>query len=84
MNWIRTVGQGTKKRLVITSALWSILVLTPLTYVADASGGHPAKSAPVVLWVAWLLILVTVRLLIRRMRRLSTRRRERLLGRRDT
>ena len=23
-------------------------------------GGHPAKSAPVVVWIAWLLILVAV------------------------
>jgi len=68
------LAKGSTPRILLTSALVSILVLTPLTYGLDAAGGHPAKSAPIVLWVFWFLLIVGVRLLMR----LGRRRRQRL------
>lgn len=65
------LAKGSTPRIVLTSALVSILVLTPLTYGLDAAGGHPAKSAPIVLWVFWFLLIVSVRLLMRLRRRRS-------------
>lgn len=62
-------AKGTTRRIVLTSALLSILVLTPLTYAIDSAGGHPAKSAPIVLWFVWFVLLVVVRLLVWKGRR---------------
>jgi hypothetical protein len=68
-----SAGYGSKKRLWITSALLSVLVLTPFTYAMDAAGGHPAKSAPIVLWIVWTLVVVGVRAASRSVKQRSSR-----------
>jgi hypothetical protein len=66
-------ARGTKKRIALTTLLISSLILTPLTYVLDAAGGHPAKSAPIVLWIGWFVILFPARLLVAAGRRRRAR-----------
>lgn len=53
------------------SSLIIAAALTGLTYAADAANGNPARSAPIFLFIVWLVVVAVVRFLWGRLRRLG-------------
>jgi len=56
-------AKGTKKRIALTTVGISV-VMAFVTIAFDGAGGHPARSPPVTLTVAWFVLLFPIRLLI--------------------